>query len=100
MKLTNNIVHAVVGDNFVVGLHALANDGTTVKCMVTKDKRKCVNFIIYLPQRKIIDVKVIMCWLIFLKLRNIMLTLQGRFILNGIGISCIQSLIVQLSIVL
>ena len=50
MKLTNNVVHAVVGDTFVVGLHALANDDTTVKCMVTKDKRKFVNFIIYLPQ--------------------------------------------------
>ena len=40
MKLTNDVIHAVVGDIFVMGLHDLANDETTVKFMVTKDKQK------------------------------------------------------------
>ena len=40
MKLTNDVIHAVVGDIFVMGLHGLANDETTVKFMVTKDKKK------------------------------------------------------------
>ena len=39
MKLTNNVVHAVVGETFVMGLHDLENDDTTVKFMVTKDKK-------------------------------------------------------------
>ena len=39
MKLTNNVVHAVVGETFVIGLHDLDNDDTTVKCMVTKIKK-------------------------------------------------------------
>ena len=99
MKLTNNVVHAVDGDTFVMGLHDLENDDTTVKFMVTKDK-KIFFLIIFLVQLKVMDVKVIMCWLILLKLRNILLTLIGRVILNGIGISCLQSLIVKLSKVL
>ena len=40
MKLTNNVVHAVVGEIFVIGLHDLENDDTTVKFMVTKDKKE------------------------------------------------------------
>ena len=39
MKLTNNVVHVVAGDTFVVGLHDLENDDTTVKFMITKDKK-------------------------------------------------------------
>ena len=37
MKLTNNVVHAVVGETFVMGLHDLDNDDTTVNFMVIKD---------------------------------------------------------------
>ena len=40
MKLTNNVVHAVAGDTFVMDLHDLENDDTTVKFMVTKDKNE------------------------------------------------------------
>ena len=40
MKLTNNFVHAVAGETFVMGLHDLENDDTTVKFMVTKDKKE------------------------------------------------------------
>ena len=40
MKLTNNVVLAVDGDTFVVGLHDLENDDTIVKIMVTKDKKE------------------------------------------------------------
>ena len=40
MKLTKNVVHAVAGEIFVMGLHNLENDDTTVKCMVTKDKKE------------------------------------------------------------
>ena len=40
MKLTNNVVHAVVGETFVIGLHDLDHDDTTVKFMVTKDKKE------------------------------------------------------------
>ena len=39
MKLTNNVVHAVVGETFVIGLHDLDHDDTTLKFMVTKDKK-------------------------------------------------------------
>ena len=39
MKLTNNVVHAVAGETFIMGLHDLENDYTTVKFMVTKDKK-------------------------------------------------------------
>ena len=38
MKLTNNVVHVVDGDIFVVGLHDLETDDIIVKIMVTKDK--------------------------------------------------------------
>ena len=40
MKLTNDVVHAVVGDNFVMCLLDLANDATTIKFMVTKYKKQ------------------------------------------------------------
>ena len=36
---TNNVVYAVAGDTFVMGLHELVNHGNTVKFMVTKDKK-------------------------------------------------------------
>ena len=36
----NNVVHAVVGETFVIGLHDLENDDTTLKFMVTKDKKE------------------------------------------------------------
>ena len=36
----NDAVHAVVGDIFVMSLHNLTNDETTVKCMVTKDNKQ------------------------------------------------------------
>ena len=36
----NDVVHTVVSDTFVMGLHDLANDETTVKFMVTKDKKQ------------------------------------------------------------
>ena len=39
MKLTNNVVHTVVGETFGMGLHDLENDDTTVKSMVTKDEK-------------------------------------------------------------
>ena len=39
MKLTNNVVHAVAGETFIMGLHDLENDDTTVKFMVNKDKK-------------------------------------------------------------
>ena len=100
MKLTNNIVHAVVGDTFVIGLHNLANDDTTVKFMAIKDKKQMCYLHHLSHSMKNHGFVVIMCWLIFLKLTNILLTLQGRVILNEIGISCIQSFIVELSIVL
>ena len=40
MKLTNNVVHAVVGETFVIGLHDLDDDDTTLQFMVTKDKKE------------------------------------------------------------
>ena len=40
MKLRNNVVHAIAGETFVMGLHDLENDDTTVKFMVTKDKKE------------------------------------------------------------
>ena len=40
MKLTNDVVHAIVGDIFVMGLHDLANDESKVTFMVTKDKKQ------------------------------------------------------------
>ena len=39
MKLRNNVVHAIAGETFVMGLHDLENDDTTVKFMITKDKK-------------------------------------------------------------
>ena len=39
MILTNNVVHAVTSETFVMGLHDLENDDTTVKFMITKDKK-------------------------------------------------------------
>ena len=39
LKLTNNVVHAVAGETFVMGLHDLENDDTTVESMVSKDKK-------------------------------------------------------------
>ena len=40
VKLTNNVVHAVAGEIFVMGLHDLENDDTTVKFIVSKDKKE------------------------------------------------------------
>ena len=40
MKLTNNVVHAVVGETFVIGLHDLDDDDTTLQFVVTKDKKQ------------------------------------------------------------
>ena len=40
MKLTNNVVHAVVGETFVIGLHDLDDDDTTLQSVVTKDKKQ------------------------------------------------------------
>ena len=34
IKLTSNVVHAVAGEIFVMGLHDLENDDTTLKFMV------------------------------------------------------------------
>ena len=39
MKLTNDVIHDVVGDTFVMCLLDLVNDATIVKFMVTKDKK-------------------------------------------------------------
>ena len=50
MKSTNNVVHTVTFDTFVMGLYDLANDDTTVKFMVTKNKNNFVIFIIFLSQ--------------------------------------------------
>ena len=50
MKLTNNVVHAVAGEIFVMGLHNLENDDTTEKFMVTKDKKENFMLIIFLFQ--------------------------------------------------
>ena len=40
MELTNDDVHAVVGDTFVICLLDLINDATTVKFILTKDKQQ------------------------------------------------------------
>ena len=40
VKLTNNVVHAVAGEIFVMGLYDLESDDTTVKFMVSKDKKE------------------------------------------------------------
>ena len=40
MKLMNNIVHAIAGETFVMGMHDLENDETTVIFMVTKYKKE------------------------------------------------------------
>ena len=40
MESMNDDVHADVGDTFVMGLHDLTNDETTVKVMVTKKNKQ------------------------------------------------------------
>ena len=50
MNLTNNVVHAVVGETFVMGLHDLENDDTIVKSWLLKMKMKFVILIIFLIQ--------------------------------------------------
>ena len=42
MKLTNNIVHSVAVDTFVMSLHDLEIVDTTVKFMVIKDQKRNV----------------------------------------------------------
>ena len=49
MKLTNNAVHTIVGDTFVMGLHDLTNDETIVKFIVTMDNKQ-ICYLHHLPQ--------------------------------------------------
>ena len=40
MNFASDVVHAVIGHTFVMSFHDLSNDKTTVKLMVTKDKKE------------------------------------------------------------
>ena len=72
MKLTNDVVHVVVGDSFVIDLHDLANDKATVKFMVTKDKEQICYLRHLSSSMENQGCEHLMCWLIFLKLRKIL----------------------------
>ena len=71
MKSMNDDVHADIDDTFVMGLHYLTNDETTVKVMVTKENKQICYLDFVSNTLKIMGLKVIMRWLIFLKLEKL-----------------------------
>ena len=47
MKSTKNVLHAVTGVTFVVGLHTFSNDDSVLKFMITDNKKQlcCIDFV-------------------------------------------------------